>query len=90
MIGRARGLERAAEAALGLGLGASTLLLAVGLLSNLDAVLELGIVLLMFTPVARVVVVTIGLLHERDWRFALASLVVLAILVSGMTVAARL
>jgi hypothetical protein len=90
VIGRARGLERAAEAALSLGLGASTLLLIGGLLGGWHAALQVGIVVLMFTPVARVVVVTIGLVHERDWPFALASLAVLAILVSGMAVAARL
>lgn len=90
MIGNPRGLERAVEAALSLGLGASTLLLLAGLALGVESPLRLGIVVLMFTPVVRVVVVTMGLFHEGDWPFALISLAVLAILVSGMAVAARL
>ncbi len=44
----------------------------------------------MLTPVVRVVVVTVALLHERDWLFASLSLFVLGVLASGMIVAARL
>ncbi len=90
MSGRPAGLERRIEAALSVGLGASTLLLLAGLLLAREPVLRWGIVLLMFTPVARVVVVTIGLLHQRDWPFAAVSLFVLGVLLSGMAVAARL
>ena len=44
----------------------------------------------MFTPVTRVVIVTLGLARERDWLFAGISGFVLAVLLSGMAFAARL
>jgi hypothetical protein len=44
----------------------------------------------MLTPVARVAVVTVGLALERDWTFTLVSFFVLAVLASGIWVAARL
>jgi uncharacterized membrane protein len=49
-----------------------------------------GVVILMFTPVTRVVIVTLGLARERDWLFAGISGFVLAVLLSGMAFAARL
>jgi len=44
----------------------------------------------MFTPVARVVVVTAGLLRARDWLFSALALMVLAVLAAGMRVAVHL
>ena len=87
---RLRSLERAVEGTLVGGLIAATLLLVGGVVSSQEALLRYGILLLMFTPVVRVVVITIGLFHERDWRFAVVSGVVLLVLASGMLVAARL
>jgi uncharacterized membrane protein len=87
---RIRALERAVEAALVLGLFAATLLLVGGLALGLEASLRFGILILMFTPVVRVVVVAIGLFHEREWRFVAVSVLVLGVLASGMLVAARL
>ena len=92
-------LEDFIEAALKIGLGVSTVLLVAGLvLGWLDATLlglgsdtalRIGILLLMFTPVARVIVVTVGLAVERDWLFTVVSLFVLAVLASGISVAVR-
>lgn len=87
---RIRSLERAVEAVLGLGLFVATLLLIGGLVLSQETPLRIGILLLMFTPVARVVVVTIGLFHAREWRFAALAALVLGVLASGMLVAARL
>ena len=44
----------------------------------------------MFTPVARVVILTAGLFRERDTLFGLVSLFVLGVLVSSIVVSARL
>jgi len=87
---RLRSLERAVEGTLVGGLLAATLLLVGGVVSSREALLRFGILLLMFTPVVTVVVITIELLHEREWRFAAVAALVLAVLVSGMLVAARL
>ena len=83
-------LERAVEAVLGVGLAASTALLMAGLLLGAEAPLRAGVVLLMFTPVVRVVVVAASLLRARDWLFSALALAVLGVLAAGMRVAARL
>ena len=77
-------LERAIEAALTLGVAASALLLLAGLVLPAPWALRAGVLLLMCTPVARVVVLTAGLFYEGDRRFGLVSLVVLAILASSI------
>jgi uncharacterized membrane protein len=77
-------LERAVEAALTLGVAASAVLLLAGLVFSHEAALRYGIVSLMCTPVARVVVMTAGLFYEGDRRFGLVSLVVLAILAGSI------
>lgn len=77
-------LERAVEAALTLGVAASAVLLLVGLVLPHPGALRAGVVLLMCTPVARVVVLTVGLFYEGDRRFGLVSLIVLAILASSI------
>lgn len=61
-----------------------------GLLLAREPLLRGGVLVLMFTPVVRVVVVTLGLLRERDWLFAGISAFVLTVILSGMAVAARL
>jgi uncharacterized membrane protein len=71
------------------GLLASAALLVTGLLLGRVGVLRAGLILLMLTPVTRVVVVTIGLLRRRDLVFGLVSLWILAVLASGMYVAFR-
>ena len=85
-----RPLERAIEAGLAAGLLMSALLLVVGLAGRSPAALRAGILLLMLTPVARVLILTVGLLLARDWLFGLVSLFVLTVLVSGMFMALRL
>ena len=60
-----------------------------GLALERTPLLQWGIVVLMATPVARVVVVTIGLALERDWAFALISLWILGVLASSLYVAAH-
>jgi uncharacterized membrane protein len=85
-----RALERAIEVVLTAGIAVSMALLLWGVVSQGEQPMRWGIVLLMFTPVVRVVVVAVGLLYERDWLFAGISLFVLGILASGMVVAARL
>jgi uncharacterized membrane protein len=71
------------------GLLASATLLVAGLLLARVGVLRAGMILLMLTPVARVVVLTIGLLRQRDYVFGLVSLWILAVLASGIYVAFR-
>ena len=84
-----RALERAIEVALTAGVALSGLLLVAGLLLGAPEPLRWGVLLLMATPVVRVVVVTLGLLYARDWTFGLLSFFVLAVLGSGIWVGLR-
>lgn len=83
-------LERAIEAALSGGVLVSGLLLLAGLATARTGLLRSGVVLLMLTPVARVLVMTVGLFHERDYLFGALSLWILAVLASGIWVSVRL
>ncbi len=87
MRGATTALDRAIEVVLTTGLLASATLLIGGLVSGHASWLRAGIVLLMFTPVVRVLVVTGGLLLERDWLFTLISLWILGVLASSLHVA---
>lgn len=87
--GRVEHLEVVIERALTAGLAISSVLLVAGLVLGADGPLRWGILLLMFTPVARVAVVTVGLALERDWTFTLVSLFVLGVLLSGIWVGVR-
>ena len=78
------GLERTIEGVLTAGLLASGCLLLAGLVLGGEALLKWGILILMATPVARVVVVTVGLLRERDWLFAAVSFWIMAVLGSSI------
>jgi len=82
-------LERTIELVLEAGLAVSTLLLLAGLVAGAEGPLRWGVLLLMVTPVVRVVVVTAGLALARDWPFALVSLFVLGVLGAGIVVALR-
>jgi uncharacterized membrane protein len=82
-------IERVIEGALAAGLLLSGASLVLGLATATADLLRAGIVLLMLTPVARVVVLTIGLSRQRDWLFATISLFVLAVLGSGIALAFR-
>jgi uncharacterized membrane protein len=83
-------LDRVIEGVLSIGLLCSSVLLAAGLLLSRQGLLSAGIVLLMLTPVARVVVVTIDLLRQRDWPFAATSAWILGVLLFSLYVAWRL
>jgi uncharacterized membrane protein len=78
------GLERTIEVVLTGGLLASAALLLAGLGLDRALLLKWGILILMATPVARVVVVTAGLLREKDWLFAAVSFWILAVLGSSL------
>lgn len=69
------------------GLLVAAALLVLGLALERTVFLKCGILVLMTTPVARAVVVTVGLLRERDWLFAAVSLWILAVLGSSVYVA---
>jgi uncharacterized membrane protein len=47
---------------------------------NGAAILNLGLLVLMFTPVARVIVLAAGWLLDRQWRFGVVALCVLCLL----------
>ena len=83
-------IERVIEGALTVGLLLSSALFILGLALGTSGPLKWGILLLMLTPVARVVILTVGLLHERDFLFGLVSLFVLGVLLSGIVVSGRL
>lgn len=80
---------------LGIGSVISTTLLAAGLLAFFLApslpvtgwLLNAGLLLLMATPVARVIVATLGYFLNRDWLFAVLAFLVLAVLTAGVWIA---
>ena len=90
MNSQARMLERIVEVALTAGVAVSGLLLVAGLALGSTAPLWWGVLLLMVTPVVRVLVVTVGLILDHDWLFAAVSLFVLGVLLSSVYVSARL
>jgi uncharacterized membrane protein len=86
-------MERVVGIVLRGGVVASTTCLTVGLLLSLATgggriatlLLNAGIVVLLATPVARVVVSTVEYVVERDWRFAaLTCLVLLELIASAV------
>ncbi|HEY3120318.1 MAG TPA: DUF1634 domain-containing protein [Vicinamibacteria bacterium] len=85
-----RGLERAVEVVLAIGLLASGLLMTGGLALGRFAPQRWGIIVLMATPALRLVVLIVGLLRERDWIFAAVSVWILGVLGSSLWVALRI
>ena len=79
-------LSRRLERILTGGLVASGVVLAAGLLLGAERALFAGLVLLILTPVARVLAVAVGFAHARDWVFAALSLAILAVLATGAAV----
>jgi uncharacterized membrane protein len=77
-------LERTIEVILTVGLVLSGSLLLLGLILGHPGLQRYGILILMLTPVGRVVVVTVGLINQRDWVFALISLWILGVIASSM------
>lgn len=73
----------------------STALMALGLVLTVtsspsawsDPPLRMGLVILMATPVANVVVSGLEYLVERDWKFVLLTAIVLLILIGSLAVA---
>jgi uncharacterized membrane protein len=86
-------LEHAVGVVLRAGVIVSTVCLAAGLALSLaaavpavaDLLLQVGILVLLCTPVARVVVSTVEYVSDRDWRFAsLTTIVLLELLASAV------
>jgi uncharacterized membrane protein len=88
-------LERLIGIVLRAGVMVSSTCLAVGLLLSLATgghamaalLLNVGIVVLLATPLARVIVSTVQYIGERDWLFATLTLVVLLELVASAVAA---
>ena len=80
----ARRLETSVERVLTAGVVASGGLLLLGLALGQEALLRYGVLLLMLTPVVRVLVLTLGLFREGDRRFGFVSLAVLVVLMAGI------
>jgi len=90
MSSRVGALERIVEVALTAGVAVSGLLLVAGLILGSTTPLWWGVLLLILTPVGRVLVVTVGLILDHDWLFAGVSLFVLGVLLSSVYVSGRL
>jgi uncharacterized membrane protein len=86
----ASALDKTIEMVLGIGLATSALLLVLGLLLGHPELLRGGVLLLILTPVARVAVVTVALLHQGDRVFGAVSLWILLVLIGSAMVGARL
>ena len=88
-------LERQVGIVLRAGVIASSLCLTAGLLLFLatgggalaSVLLNAGIIILLATPVARVIVSTVQYVHERDWTFATLTFVVLLELIASAVAA---
>ena len=88
-------LERQVGIVLRAGVIASSLCLTVGLLLFLAAgggglssvLLNAGIIILLATPVARVIVSTMQYVHERDWTVATLTFVVMLELIASAVAA---
>lgn len=52
---------------------------------NSEGLMQLGLLLLIATPVARVVMAVVGFALERDRLYVLVSLIVLAVLLASLT-----
>jgi uncharacterized membrane protein len=92
---RDRRLELAVGRVLRLGIMASSVCLAAGLMVTLvgggdrigSRLLTTGLIILLATPVARVVVSIVDYLLERDWLFVVITFIVLIELVSSVVAA---
>ena len=88
-------LERVIGIVLRAGVTASSVCLAAGLLLSLATgggavaglLLNTGIIVLLATPVARVIVSIVQYVSERDWRFATLTFIVLLELVASAVAA---
>lgn len=92
---KAARLNRMIQLALITGLTLSMLLMAVGALlyflhNSTSSIrwMQAGLIVLMITPALRVLVAALGYVLERDWRFALISSGVVAVLVVSVLVGA--
>lgn len=79
--------RRRSELAFTGGLAASALLLLAGLLSGQEGALRAGTLILVAIPVARLAVVAVHLLRQREWAFAVIALWLLTVLASSVAVA---
>ncbi len=90
-------LERWLGRILGIGAMTSTTLLAAGLALQLvhvrpdaaDTLTHAGLIILIATPVARVVASVVDFTMSRDWTFTFLTGLVLAILLGSLMVAVR-
>jgi uncharacterized membrane protein len=90
-------LEATLGRVLGIGITLSTIALAAGLVSALAwgestltmALLTAGVVLLIATPIARVVISCLAYLRRRDWTFVVLTLIVLGELIASIVAAIR-
>ena len=88
-------LERLVGIVLRLGVGASSVCLGAGLILSIFSVapaaanllLQIGIVVLLATPVARVVVSIVQYVSQRDWTFATLTIIVLVELMASAVAA---
>jgi uncharacterized membrane protein len=91
-------MEQLLGRVLSVGLAVSVAVLAVGLALSLagaapaaaDRILRVGLMILMATPVARVVAATLEYAVERDWAFLAITLLVLAVLCASLVAALRM
>ena len=83
-------LDVSLETAFTAGLIVGGLLLVAGLALGSPRSLTAGLLVVMVTPVAGAVIVTIGMVLRRDWTFALVSAAILLVLASSLYTAARI
>ena len=88
-------LERSIRSVLRAGVNASSICLGLGLILSLtggadaaaNMLLQIGVLVLLATPVARVLVSVVEYAQQRDWKFTLLTLVVLVELLAGAVAA---
>jgi len=94
MSGSATRLERAIGLALRAGVTASTVCLGAGLVLSLagrasaaDVLLRAGVIILLATPVTRVLISIVDYARERDWPFVALTAIVLVELMASAAAA---
>jgi uncharacterized membrane protein len=80
-------LAQRIERLLTVGLSLSGVTLIAGLLTGRSGLLRLGLVILVGTPVARLVLLSVALAARRDYLFAVLSFAVLSVVIGAALIA---
>lgn len=87
MTARRDDLSRWVSGALQVGGLASIGIVAIGVVFNLEAVTRTGLLVVVLTPIVRLIAAGAAFLRHRELRYATATALVLVLLVGGLVIA---